>query len=74
MTRILWIVLLAIGLFVFTGFTILCVVAWITHKHLNSTGIAMLVANGCAAWFLLGLLRKEVRERRAVKNSPAGSN
>jgi hypothetical protein len=74
MTRILWIMLLVISLFVFTCFTILCVVAWVTHRHLNSTGIAMLMANGYAAWFLLGLLRKEVRERHTVKNSPAGSN
>jgi hypothetical protein len=74
MTRILWISLLVISLFVFTGFTILCVVTWITHKHLNSTGLAMLATNGYAAWFFLGLVRKEARERHTVKNSPVGSN
>jgi hypothetical protein len=72
MTRILWIMLLVVSLFIFAGFTIMCVVAWITHKHLNSTGMTMLVTNGYASWCLLGLLRKEVHERRGeVKNEDA---
>ena len=64
MTRSLWIMLLVVSLFILAGFMIMCVVAGTTHRHLNSMGITMLVTNGCASWFLLGLLRKEVHERR----------
>jgi hypothetical protein len=75
MTRVLWIALLLAALIIFTGFTILCVVAWITHKHLNSTGLTMLIANGYAAWFIFGILRTEIRKGKLlVKNSPANPN
>ena len=50
MTRILWIVGLSTALFIFGGWTILIVYAGISHRHLNSKGIVMLVCDGYVAW------------------------
>ncbi|MGC9223668.1 MAG: hypothetical protein ACP5E2_07065 [Terracidiphilus sp.] len=43
MIRSLWIVGLSIALIVFSGFVTLCLVALVSHRHLNLTGWTMLV-------------------------------
>jgi NO-binding membrane sensor protein with MHYT domain len=68
MTRILWIIGLVVAIFVYTGMTALCFLAWITHKHLNLTGFVMLVTNVVAAFLTLGYLRVKLREQRTASS------
>jgi hypothetical protein len=64
MTRILWIVGLSTALLFFGGWTILIVYAGISHRHLNSKGIVMLVCNGYVAWITFRYLRQKISERK----------
>ena len=52
--------ILALGLLMFAGFALLVIAAWITHRHLNSTGIVMLCANIAAAYSVARVLRAEL--------------
>ena len=74
MTRILWIIGLSIALLVFGGWTILIVYAGISHRHLNSKGLAMLICNGGGAWFIFQQLRQTIRERKPTRPYPVDSN
>jgi hypothetical protein len=57
MKRILGFVGLVIAIIYFAGMTILCVVALIVHRHLSLPGWALLLLNGCSAWYLFRNLR-----------------
>ncbi len=61
MTRILWIIGLSIALLVCSGFVIICLVALITHRHLNFSGWMMLVFNAIGAMFIFAGLRSAIR-------------
>jgi hypothetical protein len=74
MTRILWIVGLSTALFVFGGWTILIVYAGISHRHLNSKGIVMLVCNTYVAWITLQYLRQKIGERKPSAIDPVDSH
>jgi hypothetical protein len=63
MTRTLWIIGLVGAIIFFAGMTTVCMVAWITHKHLNLTGFVMLMTNAFALLLTLGYLRVKLRER-----------
>lgn len=60
MTRIFWIVGLSIALLMFGGMTVLCVIALITHRHLNIKGWTMLVFGGYTAWLMFRCLRSAI--------------
>jgi hypothetical protein len=74
MTRILWIAGLSIALFVFGGWTVVIVYAGISHRHLNSRGLVMLVCNGYVAWITFQYLRHKISERKAESIVPVDSN
>jgi hypothetical protein len=74
MTRILWIVGLSTAFFVFGGWTILIVYAGISHRHLNSKGLVMLVCDGYVAWITFQYLRQKIRERKPSAIGPVDSN
>jgi len=74
MIRILWITGLSLALFFFGGWTILIIYAGISHRHLNSTGIAMLASNGYVAWITLQYLRQKISERKPTSIVPVDSN
>lgn len=61
MTRTLWIIGFLIAIVAFSGFTIICLIALITHRHLNSKGWLMLVLGVYSVWFLFGRLRSAVK-------------
>jgi hypothetical protein len=61
MTRILWIVGLSIALFVFSGFVVVCLIALVTHRHLNPKGWAMLVIGAYTVKFIFGWLRSAIK-------------
>jgi hypothetical protein len=61
MTRIFWIIGLSIALLVFSGIVIICLVAFITHRHLNFTGWTMLVFNAIGVRFIFAGLRSAIR-------------
>jgi hypothetical protein len=63
MTRILWIIGLSFALFVFGGWTILIVIAGITHRHLNQKGLVMLVCDAYIVWITFSYLRQKISER-----------
>jgi hypothetical protein len=73
MTRILWIIGLSLALFVFGGATILTIYAGITHRHLNSKGLVMLVGGGYVAWITLQYLRLKIGERKPPPIIPVDS-
>ncbi len=62
MTRILWIIGLSFALFVFGGWTILVVIAGITHRHLNQKGLVMLLSNAYVVWITFNYLRQKISE------------
>ena len=64
MTRILWIVGLSIALLVFGGWTILALIAGITHEHLNQKGWVILLGSAYGAWIIFRYLCEKVREPR----------
>lgn len=74
MTRTLWIVGLSTALFVFGGWTILIVYAGISHRHLNSKGIVMLVCDGYVAWITFQYLRQKISERKPSAIDHVDSN
>jgi hypothetical protein len=57
MTRRLWIVGLSIAVVVYSGFVIVCLVALITHRHLNLRGWTILLLGAYAGYFAFGRLR-----------------
>jgi hypothetical protein len=66
MTRLFWIVGLLVALLVYGSITFICIVALIKHRHLNLTGITMLLGNGYVSWitlkyllFKIGVVRPE---------------
>ena len=61
MTRILWIVGLSIALFVFSGLVIVCLVALVTHRHLNIKGGTMLVVNAYIVKLVFDWLRSAIK-------------
>jgi len=65
--------ILALGLLMFAGFATLVIVAWITHRHLNSTGAAMLCANIAAAYSVARVLRAEL-SGGSERNSASGNH
>lgn len=69
MTRVLWIIGLSFALLVFGGWTVVILIAGITHKHLNRTGLMMLVANGYLAWIILKYLRQKISAARPDPSS-----
>jgi hypothetical protein len=74
MTRILWITGLSLALFVFGGWTIVIIYAGISHRHLNSKGIAMLASDGYVAWITLLYLRQKISECKPTSIVPVDSN
>ena len=70
MTRIFWISGLSLVLFVFGGLTIGIVYAGISHRHLNSTGIVMLVGNGYIVWLTFQYLRQKLGDGRRAPVPP----
>jgi hypothetical protein len=65
MTRMLWILGLSIALFVFGGWTVLIVIAWIARRHLNTRGFTMLIGDGYVAWITFQYLLQKIRERKS---------
>jgi len=62
MMRALWIVGLSIGLLVFGGFTVMCVIGLILRHHLNATRIVILLSNGFISWMIVDYLILKIRE------------
>jgi hypothetical protein len=67
MTRVLWIVGLSITVFVFGGAALLCIVAFITHRHLNMKGWTVLVLSAYSTYFMFRLLRSAIRYGEPTK-------
>jgi NADH:ubiquinone oxidoreductase subunit H len=65
MTRILWISGLSLSLLVFGGWTILILIAAITHRHLNQKGLLMLVCDAYITWITFNYLRQKLRDHRS---------
>jgi hypothetical protein len=61
MTRLFWIIGLSIAVFMFSGFTIVCLVTLVTRRHLNPMGWGMLILGAYAAFFMFGRLRAAIK-------------
>jgi hypothetical protein len=61
MTRILWIVGLIFALLVYGGISVIGVIALISHRHLNQTGIILLLSNGYVTWITFRYLVLKIR-------------
>lgn len=64
MVRILWIIGLSLSALVFGGFTLIAIVALITHRHLNERGWVMLSGNGFMTWITIDYLWLKIRGPR----------
>ncbi len=76
MTRIFWIIGLSIALLVLSGLVILCLIALITHRHLNFRGWTMLVSGVIGVEFVFAGLRSAIRygdPTRTTYSEPADS-
>jgi hypothetical protein len=71
MRRILWIVLLSLGLLEFAGATIFIAFAGISHRHLNTKGFTMLLVNSVASWIIFRLLSSEIRKSKGDERTDA---
>jgi hypothetical protein len=63
--RALSIVGLTIALIMFGGLAVVCVIALITHHHLNSRGCITLFGNSWICWITLQYLRLKIAEGRS---------
>jgi hypothetical protein len=70
MARILWIIGLSITLLMSSGSVVICLVALVTHRHLNLTGWMMLVAGAIAAKAAYAWLRSAILYGDPTKTSP----
>jgi hypothetical protein len=61
MARVFWIVGLSITLVMFVGGVIVCVIALVTHRHLNMTGWTILLVGIYAAKFIFERLRSAIK-------------
>ncbi len=66
MSRILWIAGLIFALCVFAGLLLFCVIALITHHHLNSRGWLMLLGDGFAVSVIFRYLRETIGEGKSL--------
>lgn len=74
MTRIFWIIGLSIALLVFSGCVAICLVALITHRHLNFKGWTMLIFGAVGLKFIFDGLLSAIRygdPTRATNHEPA---
>jgi hypothetical protein len=70
MTRFLWFAGLSLALIVFGGWTVGILCVGISHRHLSSKAIVMLVANGYVAWITFQYLRQNLAKGTRVLASP----
>ena len=61
MARVFWIVGLSITLVMFVGSVIVCVIALVSHRHLNLTGWTMLLVGIYAVKFIFERLRSAIK-------------
>ena len=61
MTRILWIIGLSIALLVSSGSVIICLIALVTHRHLNLKGWTVLVGFTYCVRLIYGWLRSAIK-------------
>jgi hypothetical protein len=61
MIRIFWIVGLSIALVMFSGLVIICLVALVTHRHLNLKGWVMLILGAYAIKAVYAWLRSAIK-------------
>jgi hypothetical protein len=61
MARTFWIIGLGFACFMLSVFALVCVIALITHKHLNLTGWTTLVIGSYGAYFMFGRMRAAIR-------------
>jgi hypothetical protein len=59
--RTFWIIGLSFALLVFGGWTLVAVIAGITHRHLNSKGALILLSDGYVSWMLFNYLLEKIR-------------
>jgi hypothetical protein len=69
MPRWLWIVGLSIAVVVYSGFVIVCLVALITHRHLDLRGWTILLLGAYAGYFAFGRLRVVLKHGDPTKDS-----
>jgi hypothetical protein len=69
MTRILWIIGLSIALLVSSGSIIICLVALVTHRHLNLKGWTVLVGCTYGVRLIYGWLRSAIRYGDPTKSA-----
>jgi hypothetical protein len=60
MTRVLWIIGLSIALLMFAGSVVICLIALVTHRHLNLTGWTMLTVGVYAVKAVYSWLRSAI--------------
>ena len=60
MARLFWIVGLSITLIMFAGGLVVCIVALVTHRHLNMTGWTALLVGAYAVKFIFERLRSAI--------------
>ena len=61
MIRAFWIVGLSITTLMFSGMTLICLVALIEKRHLNGTGWSMLFLGAYGTWFIFARLRSAIK-------------
>ncbi len=74
MSRLFWIAGLSFAVLFYGAWTILIVYAGITHRHLNSTGLVMLVSHGYVAWITLRYLLQKIKDGGPASDMQSDSN
>ena len=70
MARRFWIVGLTLAVIVYSGFVIVCLVAFINHRHMDLRGCTVLVLSAYAGYFALGRLRATFRSGDPTREFP----
>ncbi len=68
MIRIFWIIGLSIAFLVFSGIVVLCLIALVTHRHLNLKGWTVLVCDAYLVRLILRWLRQAIKYGDPTKN------
>jgi hypothetical protein len=69
MARTLWIVGLVIALLVYGGFSVIGIVALVSHRHLNEKGVVILLSDGYVTWITFRYLLFKIRRSEPIPSS-----